>query len=73
MTAFTTLQSCQCGSPMVLHVIPANHDRSVMSFHRCVECLIEVGHRIEPATPSIASHARLESGPAMTVHAGTRR
>jgi len=44
-----------------------------MSFHRCVDCGAEDGHRIAPATPSIASHARLENGPAMTVHAGTRR
>jgi len=72
--AFTTLQSCpSCSSPMVLHVLPPCHDRPGVSFLRCVDCGTEDGHRIDPATPSIASHARLESGPAMTVQAGTRR
>ncbi len=80
--AFTTLQSCPaCGSPMVSHVVPANHDRPGMSFLRCVDCGAEVEHRIAPATPSIASPGQFtndpwwerQGGPAMTVHAGTRR
>ncbi len=74
MTDFTTLQSCpSCGSPMVLHVLPPCHDRPGMSFLRCVDCRAEDGHRIVPPTPSIASHAGLESGPAMTVHARHHR
>jgi len=74
MTAFTTLQSCpSCKSPMVLHVLPPCHDRPGVSFLRCVDCGAKDGHRIDPATPSIASHARLESEPVMTVHAGSRR
>jgi len=63
MTAFTTLQSCQCGSPMVLHVIPANHDRPGVTFLRCVDCGTEDGHRIDPATPSIASPGRFTEDP----------
>jgi len=61
--AFTTLQSCQCGSPMVLHVLPACHDRPGVSFLRCVDCGTEDGHRIDPATPSIASPGRFTRTP----------
>lgn len=80
--AFTTLQSCpSCGSPMVLHVLPPCHDRPGVSFLRCIDCGTEDGHRIDPATPSIASPGRFtddpwwqrQGGPAMTVHAGTRQ
>lgn len=70
----TTLPSCpSCKSPMVLHVLPACHERPGVSFHRCVDCGAEDGHRIDPATPSIASPGAVEGGPAMMVHAGTRR
>ncbi len=82
MPAFTTLQSCpSCGSPMVLHVLPACIEHPRLSFLRCVDCGTEDGHRIDPATPSIASPGRFtrepswerQGGPAMTVPAGTRR
>jgi len=62
--AFTTLPSCQtCRSPMVLHILPPCHDRPGMSFHRCVDCGAEDGHRIAPATPSIASPGRFTDDP----------
>lgn len=73
MTAFTTLPRCKCGFPMVPHTLPACHDRPGVSFVRCVECGAEDGHRIDLASPSIASPGRVESGPAMVVHAGGRR
>lgn len=72
MTADTiALPRCRCGSPMVLHVLPACDDMPGRSFLRCVECRAEDGRRIDPA--SIASPGRRESGPARQVHAGTRR
>ena len=78
--SYTTLQSCpSCSSPMVPHVLPPCHDRPGMSFLRCVDCGVEDGHRIDPATPSVgtpvpvAGPRRYTHGFAMTVHAGTRR